>query len=392
MVDANHQKVVCVTGAAGFIGSWLVMTLLQRGYHVHATVRDPGNTKKVKHLLELPKADTNLRVWKGVMEEEGSFDEAIAGCEGVFHVATPMDFDSKDPENEVIKPAINGVLNIINSCVKAKTVKRLVFTSSAGTLNVQPQQKPMYDESCWSDLDFIYTKKMTGWMYFASKILAEKEAWKATKEKKIDFISIIPPLVVGPFITPTFPPSLITALSLITAHYSIIKQGQYVHLDDLCEAHIFLYEHPKAEGRFICSSHHTTIHGLGEMIRQNWPEYYIPSQFKGIEKDLPVVYFSSKKLQDMGFQFKYSLEDMYRGAIETLRKKGLLPYSTKEPAAIHEEEQETVPLKVQEPTKQEATTVPLKPAAIEQKQETVPLKLEEPTVIEQKQKIVPLKA
>ncbi|XP_019182575.1 PREDICTED: dihydroflavonol 4-reductase-like [Ipomoea nil] len=403
MVDGNHPLLppkVCVTGAAGFIGSWLVKTLLQRGYHIHATVRDPGNTKKVKHLLELPKADTNLTIWKGVMEEEGSFDEAIAGCEGVFHVATPMDFDSKDPENEVIKPAINGVLNIINSCVKAKTVKRLVFTSSAGTLNVQPQQKPVYDETCWSDLDFIYAKKMTGWMYFASKILAEKEAWKVTKEKKIDFISIIPPLVVGPFITPTFPPSLITALSLITgnqAHYSIIKQGQYVHLDDLCEAHIFLYEHPKAEGRFICSSHHTTIHGLADMITQNWPEYYIPSEFKGIEKDLPVVYFSSKKLQDMGFQFKYSLEDMYRGAIETLRKKGLLPYSTKEAAAI-EEEQETVALKVEKPTaieqKQEAKTVPLKPSAIEQKQETaVPLKLEEePTAIEQKQEVVPLKA
>lgn len=49
--------------------------------------------------------------------------------------------------------------------------------------------------------------------------------------------------------------------------------------------------------------------------------------------------FSSKKLQEMGFQFKYTLEDMYRGAIETLRKKGLLPYSTKEPAVIEQEQQ-----------------------------------------------------
>ncbi|CAH9067449.1 unnamed protein product [Cuscuta europaea] len=345
-----HAPTVCVTGASGFIGSWLVMRLLQRGYHVHATVRDPGNTKKVKHLLELSKADLNLTLWKGLLEEEGSFDEAIAGCEGVFHVATPMDFESKDPENEVIKPTIKGMVSIINSCVKAKTVKRLVFTSSAGTLNVQETQKPIYDESNWSDLDFIYNKKMTGWMYFVSKTLAEKEAWKVAKEKKIDFISIIPPLVVGKFITPTFPPSLITALSPITGnepHYSIIKQGQFVHLDDLCEAHIFLYENPKAEGRFICSSHHTTIHGLSKMLRKNWPEYYIPSEFKGIEKDLPVVSFSSKKLLELGFEFKYTLEDMFRGAIDNLRKRGLLPYSIKEPSPTVKQQEIIVPLKLE---------------------------------------------
>ncbi|KAI8542495.1 hypothetical protein RHMOL_Rhmol08G0142200 [Rhododendron molle] len=332
MKDANGSPstTVCVTGAAGFIGSWLVMRLLERGYVVRATVRDPANIKKVKHLLELPKADTNLTLWKADLNEEGSFDEAIEGCFGVFHVATPMDFESKDPENEVIKPTINGVLSIIKSCTKAKTVKRLVFTSSAGTVNVQEHQKPVYDENNWSDLDFINEKKMTGWMYFVSKTLAEKAAWEAAKENNIDFISIIPVLVVGPFIMPTFPPSLVTALSPITGnepHYSIIKQGQFVHLDDLCESHIFLFEHPEAEGRYICSSHDATIYDLGKMMREKWPEYNVPTEFKGIDKDIPKVSFSSKKLIGMGFKFKYSLEDMFRGAIDTCREKGLLPYS-----------------------------------------------------------------
>lgn len=48
--------------------------------------------------MELPKADTNLTLWKADLAVEGSFDEAIQGCQGVFHVATPMDFESKDPE------------------------------------------------------------------------------------------------------------------------------------------------------------------------------------------------------------------------------------------------------------------------------------------------------
>ncbi|XP_052178695.1 dihydroflavonol 4-reductase-like [Diospyros lotus] len=89
---------VCVTEDSGFIGSWLVMRLLQRGYTVRATVRDPGNMKKVKPMMEPPNADTNLTLWKADLGEDGSFDEAIEGCSGVFHVATPMGFDSNDPE------------------------------------------------------------------------------------------------------------------------------------------------------------------------------------------------------------------------------------------------------------------------------------------------------
>lgn len=326
---------VCVTGAAGFIGSWLVMRLLERGYVVHATVRDPGNTNKVKHLLELPNAATNLTLWKADLNDEGSFDEAIHGCSGVFHVATPMDFESKDPENEVIKPTVNGVLNIIKSCAKAKTVKRIVFTSSASTVNNLKGEKSVFDENDCCDIDFIYAKKMTGWMYFVSKTLAEKAASEAANDNKIDFISVIPTLVVGPFLTPTFPPSLITALSPITgneAHYKIVEQCQYVHLDDLCQAHIFLYEYPEAKGRYICSSHDATIHDLTKMLREKWPEYNVPTQFKGIDENLENVSFSSQKLIGMGFKYKYTLEDMYKGAIKTCREKGLIPYSYDAPA------------------------------------------------------------
>lgn len=67
-------------------------------------------------------------------------------------------------QNEVIKPTVKGVLDIIKACAKAKTVKKLVYTSSAGTVNVREHQLPVYDESNWSDMDFIYSKKMTAWV------------------------------------------------------------------------------------------------------------------------------------------------------------------------------------------------------------------------------------
>ncbi|EOX91035.1 Dihydroflavonol-4-reductase, putative [Theobroma cacao] len=185
-------------------------------------------------------------------------------------------------QNEVIKPTVDGALSILKSCANAKTVERLVFVSSGGTVAMQERKLVQYDETSWSDVDFIRAKKMTGWMYFASKTLAEKAAWGAAQENDIDFISVIPTLVVGPFIIPSMPPSLITALSLITrneGHYSIIKQCQYVHLDDLCNALVFLYENPEAHGRYICSSHDATIFDLAEMLRQKYPGYDIPIQY-----------------------------------------------------------------------------------------------------------------
>ncbi|PIA52725.1 hypothetical protein AQUCO_01000532v1 [Aquilegia coerulea] len=240
-----------------------------------------------------------------------------------------MDFESKDPENEVIKPTIEGMLNIMRSCLKAKTVRRLVFTSSAGTVNGEEHQQPEYDENCWTDIDFCRTKKMTGWMYFVSKTLAEKAAWEFAEQNNIDFISIIPTLVVGPFLMSSMPPSLITALSPITrceAHYSILKQIQLVHLDDLCNAHIFLFEHPEAKGRYICSAYNATIMDVANLLRNKFPEYNVPTKFKDVDENLKAVSFSSKKLTDLGFSYKYTEEDMFIEAVASCREKGLLPF------------------------------------------------------------------
>jgi cinnamoyl-CoA reductase len=42
-VAGAEAKTVCVTGAGGYIASWLVKLLLEKGYTVKGTVRNPGN-------------------------------------------------------------------------------------------------------------------------------------------------------------------------------------------------------------------------------------------------------------------------------------------------------------------------------------------------------------
>ncbi|OMP03863.1 NAD-dependent epimerase/dehydratase [Corchorus olitorius] len=89
---------VCVTGASGFLASWLVKRLLLAGYHVIGTVRDPGNERKLAHLWKLEGAKERLQLVRAELLEEGSFDEAIMGCQGVFHTASPVMKPSFDPE------------------------------------------------------------------------------------------------------------------------------------------------------------------------------------------------------------------------------------------------------------------------------------------------------
>ncbi|KAL8148576.1 dihydroflavonol 4-reductase-like isoform X2 [Apium graveolens] len=328
----EETRTVCVTGASGYIGSWLVKRLLERGYHVRATVRDPGNEKKVKHLLELPNASTHMSLLKADLAEESSYDDAIQGCEGVFHVATPMEiiYQGQDGKDET-ETTLNGILSILRSCSKAKTVKRFVYTSTIGTISVQ-RQPPLheYTEDLWSDVDLCYERKMYKWMYVVAKTTAEKAAWKYAEENGIDMVTVHPSLVFGPFLTPYTSFSIDAAISLYTTSnvsLKIMNGSPAVHVDDVCNAHIYLFEHPLAKGRYICSSHIVNIFEIAHSLSLKYPDRSIPTEFEGLKKSQKNISFSSKKLMDLGFEFAHKNKDtgdLCAETIESCREKGLV--------------------------------------------------------------------
>ncbi|KAJ0439467.1 putative cinnamyl-alcohol dehydrogenase [Helianthus annuus] len=171
-------KVVCVTGASGYIASWLVKLLLDRGYTVHATVRSLGHSlplcyfifqfgsillnivkhvaddpKETQHLLALDGAKERLSLFEANLTTEGSFDSAVSGCICVFHTASPVTFASvDDPQMELLDPAVKGTLNVLKSAAKVQSLKRVVLTSSlAAVLFCDKLRCGVVDETWFSD-------------------------------------------------------------------------------------------------------------------------------------------------------------------------------------------------------------------------------------------------
>ncbi|KAE8077885.1 hypothetical protein FH972_016403 [Carpinus fangiana] len=332
------KKTACVVGGTGFVASLLVKLLLEKGYAVNTTVRDPDNQKKISHLIALQDLG-DLRIFGADLTDEGSFDAPIAGCDLVFHLATPVHFASEDPENDMIKPAIQGVHNVLKACVRAKTVKRVVLTSSAAavTINKLNGTGLVMDESHWTDVEFLSTEKPPTWGYPASKTLAEKAAWKFAEENDIDLITVIPTLMAGASLTPDVPSSvdwcnkgILTFLSGNEFLINGMKGMQMLsgsisitHVEDVCRAQIFLAEKESASGRFICCGVNTSVPELAKFLNKRYPHYKVPTDFGDFPSKAKLT-LSSEKLIKEGFSFKYGIEAIYDQTVEYFKAKGVL--------------------------------------------------------------------
>ncbi|CAN6697010.1 unnamed protein product [Malus baccata var. baccata] len=280
------------------------------------------DSKKTEHLLSLDGAKERLQLFKANLLEEGSFDAAVDGCEGVFHTASPVQFSAIDPQAELIDPAVKGTLNVLKSCVKFPTVKRVVLTSSmaAVIVNGRPLNPDVVVDETWYS-DQAVCAQLKEW-YFLSKTIAEEAAWKFSKENGINLVTINPSYVIGPLLQPTLNLTVKMILNLKNDIHDVISSN-YISSDvrDVAFAHVQAFEVPSATGRYCFVGHVTPVSKVLNILHELHPTF-----FPKCEDDKPCepgFQISKEKAKSLGVDF-LPLEVSLRDTIESLKEKGFL--------------------------------------------------------------------
>ncbi|XP_013587275.1 PREDICTED: cinnamoyl-CoA reductase 1-like isoform X1 [Brassica oleracea var. oleracea] len=317
-------QVVCVTGSSGYIASWIVKLLLLRGYTVRATVQNPTDTAETEHLLALEGAKERLKLFKADLLEDCSFEQAIEGCDAVFHTASPVKFIVTDPQTELIDPAVKGTFNVLNTCKKTSSVKRVIVTSSTAAVLVrQPPLEPndVVDETFFSDSNVCMERKL--W-YPLSKTLAENVAWQFAKDNRMDMVVINPGFIIGPLLQPTLNFSVEIIVDIVKGKNPFnCRYYSFVDVRDVALAHVKALESPSANGRYIISGQSVTINHIKETMHELFPNLCIDDpnvegEMEGINCKMCV-----DKVKNLGVEFtplKSSLGD----TIISLKEKYLL--------------------------------------------------------------------
>lgn len=323
---ATDAVAVGVTGCNGFIASHVVAQCLGKGYVVHGTVRDANDAKKTAHLSELPGAAERLKLFSADLLREEGFRTAFAGCRAVFHVASPLPMGKgvEDPDNLVIRPAVEGVRNVLQAC-KVTGVGTVVVTSSMSAMAPVPEPA-LKSEEHWSDPE---GQKERGSFYGAGKTLAEQAAYSFVGERaaSMRFVSICPTMVVGPMLQPS--PNM-TMLSLC----DWFKNGRagadgrcpndsmsFVDVRDCAAQHIAAMEDEKASGRFMSLAGSLHWNDLSVLMREIYPRMPVLQPCEGILAR--PTQFDRTRQDSLGVKLRNNPQ-ILREAAEELKSRGLL--------------------------------------------------------------------
>jgi nucleoside-diphosphate-sugar epimerase len=246
------MSTVLVTGGSGFIGSYCILQLLAAGYQVRTTVRNLKREADVRTMLKVAGAEPGDRLSfvAADLEKDVGWAEAVAGCEYVLHVASPLPPSLPKHEDELIVPAREGTLRVLRAARDAR-VKRVVLTSSFAAIGYgHKQQETPFNETDWSHLNGDVTP------YMKSKTLAERAAWDfLAKEGGSLELSVINPVgVFGPVLGPDYSASILLVQRLMDGAVPGCPRLYVgvVDVRDVADIHLRAMTHPAAKGeRFL---------------------------------------------------------------------------------------------------------------------------------------------
>src|SRR3954454_5626599 len=237
MPDATAP--VLVTGGTGFLGGWCIAEVLNRGHVVRTTVRNVAREPAVRATLERAGVDAGdrLTVVAADLGADDGWADAVAGCSGVLHVASPFPVEQPKDPDELIVPARDGALRVIEASLAA-SVERIVMTSSgAAVRHGRPAaaDKP-YTEEDWTDGEDVRRTP-----YVRSKTLAERAAWDHVRAAGAEsrLATINPGAIIGPVLNDDHSASLQALQRLLDGMPAIPRLGfTFVDVRDVADLHI----------------------------------------------------------------------------------------------------------------------------------------------------------
>ncbi len=332
-IDKNIK--VLVTGGTGYLASWIIKLLLDKGIKVHATVRNPSDTQKFEHLTKIDKTDL-ITFYKADLLNSGSFEEAMQGCDYIIHTASPFFLSGfKDAQKELIEPAKLGTRNVLETAKKVESIKRVVLTSSVvavygDAVDVNQTKADIFTEDHWNT-----TSNLEHQPYSFSKTVAEKEAWTIAKtQTNWDLVVINPGWIMGPSLShrnDSF--SIKTMIEFGNGTYRTgVPDMQFGGVDvrDVAKAHVNAMLLPQAKGRHILVNKTGSMIEIANIIRKNINGKY-PLPTMTVPKSIfwliaPFVGYTRKYVKlNVGIPFKFdnsysktNLEMTYRPYDETI--------------------------------------------------------------------------
>lgn len=278
----DTTRPVLVTGATGYVAGWLVKRLLDEGFTVHATVRNIADKERIAYLRTMGEASPGaIRFFRSDLTRPGSFDEPMAGCRVVFHVASPYTLTTRDPQEELVEPAVAGTTNVLAAVERTSSVRRVVLTSSMAAIYGENADLPStprgtFDEEVWNT-----TSTLDNGAYALSKTLAEREAWSVhDQQDRWRLVAVHPPFVFGPGVR----------VHESAASFQILRQfgdgtfargvpdlrGGVVDVRDVAEGHLRAAFLPDASGRYVLSAYDSGFLEWARILREHFPNHPIP--------------------------------------------------------------------------------------------------------------------
>jgi len=231
-----------VTGATGFVGAAVARALLQEGWEVYALARRGSDRRNLRSIA--------AHVVEGDLADAVSLRHALAGCEGLFHVAADYRLGAFDPE-QLYRTNVEGTRNILNAAREAG-VKRIVYTSSVATIGIPKDGSPGTEDSPSSLADMIGH-------YKRSKFLAEEVAREAA-QAGTPVVIVNPSTPVGPGDVKPTPTGQLVFDAAAGRMPAYVDTGlNIVHVDDVASGHLLAFHRGRAGERYILGGQDMTL-------------------------------------------------------------------------------------------------------------------------------------